>query len=334
MHRVRVLTMVVTVLCGWSAQALAQSANWVESVFPERAYDFGTVARGSKVRHSFRVVNNTNSEIQIADYRTKCGCTEVKLGARTIPPGAQTTVEAVVDTTRFQGYKPSGLTLVISKPAFAEVDLNLSCFIRGDVWLDPGFVDFGTINRGAEPTVTLNLNYNGGVPNWGIQRMVTQNAGVSAKLTEIARSGNHNVQYQLVAKLDPKHFNGPFKDEITLTTNDPNTPTIPVSVVGNVLSTVSVSPSIVNLGRIKAGSTVKKTVLVRSTQPFQITEINGKSDTVAVQVDQSASRAVHPVAVTVTAPSKPGPYSAVLEIATNLKDEPPAKFTTFATIEP
>ncbi len=58
---------------------LAQS-DWLTAAFPERAYDFGTVARGSQIRHAFPIVNTTNQDIRIADWRTKCGCTDVKVG--------------------------------------------------------------------------------------------------------------------------------------------------------------------------------------------------------------------------------------------------------------
>ena len=60
-----------------------------------------------------------------------------------IPPGTQTTVEATLNTTNFQGYKASGLTLILDRPAFVEVDLNLTCFIRGDIVMNPGQIDFG-----------------------------------------------------------------------------------------------------------------------------------------------------------------------------------------------
>src|SRR5438105_4333139 len=88
----------------------AGAQDWVSTAFPERAYDFGTVARGSKILHTFKLINRTNQEIHIADWRTKCGCTEVRVGAREVPPGTQTVIEAVLDTTKFQGYKASGLT--------------------------------------------------------------------------------------------------------------------------------------------------------------------------------------------------------------------------------
>ena len=142
-----------TFLVVWAALAIPRATRKIgsSSVFPERAFDFGTVARGSKVHHTFKLLNRTNQEIHIADWRTKCGCTEVRVGAREIPPGTQTIIEAVIDTTKFQGYKASGLTLVIDRPSFVEVDLNLTCFIQGEIVLNPGQVDFGIVRHASQP---------------------------------------------------------------------------------------------------------------------------------------------------------------------------------------
>src|SRR4028119_2114429 len=88
----------------------AAAQDWVSAVFPERSFDFGTVARGSKVHHAFRLINRTDQEVRIVNWRTKCGCTEVRVGARVIPPGTQTAVEAGLDTTKSQGDKAAGVT--------------------------------------------------------------------------------------------------------------------------------------------------------------------------------------------------------------------------------
>lgn len=329
MSRVSVLLAVWAVLAALPAHA----QNWVDSVLPERAFDFGTVARGSKIRHSFRLVNRTDQEIHIASWRTKCGCTEVRVGAKEIPPGTQTTIEAVIDTTKFLGYKPSGLTLIIDRPNFVEVDLNLSCFIRGDLVLNPGLVDFGTVQRGGSPAVTLTLTYAGGQPNWGVTKMNTKSEHVSAELRELGRSADGQLQYSLVATLKPSVANGYFKDEITLLTNDPSSPSVPISVSANVQTAVVVSPAIVNLGRVKPGDVIKKRVIVRSAQPFKVTSAKANKDGLSAPADDVA-KPVHTLDVTFTAPKVSGPYNAVFEIATDLKDEPPAKLTAFATIVP
>ncbi len=335
MRRVFLLSTVWAALAVTMARAQGP-ADWVQQVLPERAFDAGTVAKGSKVRHTFLLVNRLNQDVRIANWRTKCGCTEVKVGAQVIPPGAQTSIEAVIDTTRFDGYKPSGLTLVLDRPNFVEVDLNFSCFIRSDVVVSPGVADFGIVTRttSARPTLALNLNYGGGQPNWGITRMQTRSARVSAKLQERSRSGSGQVQYLLTATLDPAGVVGYYKDEITLYTNDHGNQSIPVSVTANVQAAVTVSPSPLILGQVKPGQVIKKTLLVKSARAFKLTELKTGKEEITAAPDSETSRPLHTVNLTIKVPSRPGPYHAVVEITTDLKDEPPAKLTTFATIVP
>src|SRR5580693_5177477 len=165
-----------------TGNARAADADWLTGVFPERAYDFGNVARGSQVRHAFLVVNRTGSDIRIADWRTKCGCTAVKVGARVIPPGTQTTVEATINTTNFLGPKASGLTLILDRPVFVEVDLNLTCFIRGDILMNPGQVDFGGVRRSPKlASASLTMTYAGGRSDWDIVKMKTRTDRVKAE---------------------------------------------------------------------------------------------------------------------------------------------------------
>jgi len=308
--------------------------SWVDSVFPERAFDFGNVARGSKVHHTFRLINRTGYEIHIADWRTKCGCTEVKVGARVIPDGTQTSIEAVIDTTKFVGHKASGLTLIIDQPNFVEVDLNLSCFIRGDITLMPGQVDFGTVQRSSSPKVSLQLSYAGGMPNWQVTKMKTQSNHVKAELKPVGTTIDGQQQFTLTATLYPTVSNGYFKDEITLETNDPSGPTIPISITANVQTAVVVSPSIINLGRVKPGTTITKKVVVRSAQPFKLTTLKANKDELSGKPDPEGARPLHTVDITFKAPDQVGPYNAVFEITTDLKDEPPATLRTFATVAP
>jgi hypothetical protein len=314
--------------------ATAGAQNWVAAVFPERSHDFGTVARGSKLRHAFRIVNTTDSEVHIADWHTKCGCTDVKVRSRDIPPGTQTTVEATLDTSQFQGYKPSGLTLILDRPQSAQIDLNMTCFIRGDLLLNPGQVDFGVVARKSKPTVSLTLTYMGGQSNWAVTKMNTISSLVSAQLRELEHPPGSPTQYQLIATLDSAAPSGYFKDEIALVTNDPSSPRIPISVVGTVQAAVSVSPSILNLGRLRPGQTVTQRVLVRSAQPFRLTELKSAKGDLTATPPSDEARTLQVVTVSLKAPTQTGPYNDVLEIATDLKDEPPAKVTAFATITP
>lgn len=316
--------------CPWAAEA----GDWTDVVFPERSHDFGTVARGSKLRHSFKLVNSTGQEVHIASWEKKCGCTDVKIGARDVPAGTQTVIEVLIDTTNFRDYKASGIKLILDRPSPASVDLNVTCFIRTDVTLNPGQADFGIVNRSKGPKLEMTLTYAGAQPNWAVTEMRTISDHMVAELKEQGRSVGGQVNYLLTATLRPSAPVGIFKDEITLKTNDPNSPSIPISVSAVVQSNVVVSPSVINFGTVKAGQTIQKTVLVRSAQPFQLTEIKPGQPDFTVPETGPSPKGLHSVVLTFKVPAKPGPYNTAVEFETDLKDEPPARLTAFATIVP
>ncbi|MGZ3393063.1 MAG: DUF1573 domain-containing protein [Isosphaeraceae bacterium] len=318
-----------------SPEVRAQGLDWVASALPERAYDFGTVARGSQVRHAFSLINRSDQEIRIADWRTKCGCTNIRVGAKVIPPGTQTTIEATIDTTKFLGYKPSGLTLIFDRPTFVEVDLNLTCFIRGDIVMNPGQMDFGIVRRSDKmPPASLTLTYAGGRSDWEVTKMKTQSSKVKAELRELSRTADGQINYTLTATLQPGVSNGYFKDEITLLTNDQSSPSIPISVVANIQSAVAVTPSIINFGGLRPGQSVSKTIVVRSKEPFSITRLSPSQEDLQPAEDEKGPRAVHQLKLTLKAPEQTGPHHATLTIETDIKDEPPALLKTFATVVP
>lgn len=321
----------VALLIGPCASALAQ--DWVDQVFPERKFELGTVARGSKLRHSFPVLNRTNQDVRIVDVQKKCGCTDVKIGAKLIPPGTKTTIDVELDTTRFSDYKSSGVTLILDQPEPRSVDLVLTSFIRGDIIVSPGNVEFGVVPRGEDRSLPLTIQYNGGQANWQIVKVETGPSGVVAELTETARTAA-SASYQLLVKLDSDSLQGAFKDEITLTTNDPRSPILPLSVSAIVQARVTVSPSTLVLGKVKPGQVVKKTVFARSATPFKVVDVGVKKGDLSGVVDGPEAKGLHPIVVTFKAPQEVGPSSGQLEIATDLPDEPAAKLTIFATVVP
>lgn len=333
MSSMRRLWFIIAAL-GWSGAGWAGAADWTTAVFPERSHDFGTVARGSKVRYSFPVINSTDRNIHIKSWRPKCACTDVRLGARDVPPGTQTVVEAVIDTTNFTGLKASGLVLNIDRPEPLDIDLSVTCFIRADLTLTPGLVDFGVVNRSAGPQAELNLTYAGAQTDWAIASAFTVSEHVTAKLTEQSRSPGGAVTYHLSVKLNPTVPVGFFKDEITLKTNDPTGPNLPVSVAAVVQSNVTVTPSVINMGAVRPGETVQKSFLVRAAQPFKIVAVESRSPDLVVAAPPDQAKPLHSLTFTFKAPTSPGAFNAAVEIQTDLKDEPPTRLMTFATIVP
>jgi hypothetical protein len=334
----RAFLLVLTVWFGLTTSAAqASQSDWVTVVFPERAYDFGTVARGSQLRHTFPVVNKTGSEIRIASSRPKCGCTDVRIGARVIPPGTQTTIEATIDTTKFQGPKASGLTLILSSPSNTEVDLNLSCFIRSEIVMSPGQIDFGVLAPTSKlPSASLTITYAGGRSNWEIVQITTQSTQVKARGEERSRSADGQIRWTVTATLQPGLRNGPFREEMTLTTNDTPPQRIPIWVLANIQSAVSATPSIINFGQIRAGETISRSnvVHVRSSAPFSLAKLTSSQSELQPLEEKPGAISDHSLNLTLKAPVTPGPFHAVVKIESDVKDEPPSQVKIFATIIP
>src|SRR6185312_5336638 len=95
-----------------------------------------------------------------------------------------------------------------------SVDLNLTCFIRSDVTLNPGQVDFGVVNRSTNPKIELVLAYAGGQADWAVSEMKTISDHMVAELREQGRSPGGQVSYVLTATLKPSAPVGFFKDQI------------------------------------------------------------------------------------------------------------------------
>ena len=223
---------------------------------------------------------------------------------------------------------------MIDRPVFQEIDFRLSCVIRGDLTLTPGEVNFGVVNRAGGKVEALNLQYVGAQPDWGVTRMQTLSPHVTARLTEQPRSVGSPVGYALSVSLNPSAPVGILKDEITLFTNDPTSPTIPVSVSAIVQSNVTVTPSVISLGQVRAGETLERTILVRSNGPFTLTGTKSNRPEMTLAAPNDKPAPLHQVKATFKAPTQPGPFHAVIELETDVKGEPPAKVNAFATVVP
>ena len=71
--------------------------------FGSTVHDWGTVVRGSTVKHSFQVQNAGGSPLIIDKVKPQCGCTAVDKPENPIAPGASATITLSIDTKRFKG---------------------------------------------------------------------------------------------------------------------------------------------------------------------------------------------------------------------------------------
>ena len=58
-----------------------RSQDWVKQMFETSSHDFGNVPRGAKAEYEFVLSNKYQEDLHIAQVRSSCGCTTMRLGS-------------------------------------------------------------------------------------------------------------------------------------------------------------------------------------------------------------------------------------------------------------
>jgi len=317
MIRRTVLTALVLLLMA-SSQASAQ--EWARKMFETTTHEFGSVPRGSKAQFRFVLENKYKEEVHIVGVRSSCGCTTPQIETQTLKTYEKGAIIATYNTNSFTGAKSATVTVTFDKPYYAEVQLNVSGFIRTDVVLTPGGVEFGTVDSGVALKKTIQITHTGD-SSWRITAIKSPNAHLTAEAfePEEARSRQNGVvQYNLTVKLDDKTPVGYVKDTLIVETSERSGGTFAVEVEGRVVPELSVSPASLFLGVLKPGEVVTKSVVVKGKKPFKIVGMECKDGKDCFQFKlPEESKPLHVIPVTFTAGETPGKVTGKIAITTD-----------------
>jgi hypothetical protein len=293
----------------------ANGQEWAKKMFKDTEHNFGTVVRDGKTEYSFVFENLYMEDVHVAAVRTSCGCTTPRIETPTLKTYEKGSIVAHFNTDTFSGQRGATVTVTIDKPYYAEVQLHVSGYIRTDVMVNPGSVQFGDIDQGNAFLQKVNVNYNGGSSNWKIVDVKSNNPNLKPEVVETNRNYGQ-ANYQLKVRLDEKTPVGYLNDQITLVTSDNQK--IPVLVEGRVEPSVSVSPAALFMGVVQPGQKVTKQLVVKSKKPFKIVSID--CDDKSFEFDTSkedAAKPVHLVPVTFLAGEDLGKIVKTIKIQTD-----------------
>ncbi len=337
MARRMMWTVLAGVVLSGLSMSTAQGANWADSLFAERSHNFGPVPRGAKVKHEFVLVNRLAEPVTILNLRPSCGCTSGRASTSSVNAGESAVIEAQMDTRNFLGNKATILfvTLVTASGREAEVRLNVVSNILADIVLNPGSIDFGTVLKGQGAQQVLTVDRING-QNWRFERMVSASRALTAQLVETKRDANGAVSYKLEVGIKPDAPAGPIRDEIRLLSNDPETPSIPVMVTGWVRGDLAASPSLLTMGEVNSAEGKEGRFIIRASQPFAITEVDGAGDGFSVAAPDGQRKTLHMLTVAY----KPeegttrGDLRRVFRVSTDIPGEPPLDLTATLHVAP
>jgi hypothetical protein len=274
-------------------------------MFSKLEHDFGVVARGTDAKYRLKITNSNPQAVHIADVTTTCGCTAARPAKETLAPQESTFVEITMNTVKFEGHKPSSVTVVFDRPAHAQVRLPIHAYIRRDVVMTPGGARFGSIARGSAAEQTIDVAY-AGRGDWKIKDIINNNPNIATRLVETRRNST-NVNYTLHLALGDEAPIGEFREQLTLVTDEQPNPYIPLLVEGRVEAEYTVSPEIVSFGNLAPGQRKTVNVVIRGKKPFLIERIESEETAGVFEVRlPKETKAVHVVPLAIIAPQDPG----------------------------
>lgn len=321
---------VIVLVAGLLAAAPAPAATWAEAMFSELQKDFGSVPRGQTQLHSFRVKNNTPNNAAISSLRVSCGCVTATARTGFLRPGEETSVDAQMDTSRFVGPRTVTVFVQFSSPAFEEVRLTVTANSRSDFALTPDTLALGQLKRGAGGTGTVTLTFYGN-RDARITKLRSETNYIRTTAVETRRL-DHEVTYTITARMRPDTPVGKWFTDIWVETNLIGVTQVRVPLTVEVLSPLTVSPSAVAFGEVKAGMEAERRVIVRGASPFKVLSVKGADAEVTV-VHSDAPREVHILKVKFK-PSKAGRVEKALKIVTDLKGDNEAAVKVEANVIP
>lgn len=313
MKRILIPVAIVTLL----ALNSSYGQQWAEKMFEDRSHDFGSVARDAKMEYRFKLKNIYMEDVHITSVDSSCGCATPRIEKPLLKTYEEGAIVAKLNTDRLRGHQSSTITVAIDKPRVARVQLHVKAYIYGEVLFDPPAVELGSVDQGESVEKVVSVTYTRGT-QWRILEAKSSNPHLSAEVVEQKREGG-KVTYELRAWLDEGAPVGYVRDCLVLVTNDSRAKEIPLTVEGQVMGSLTASPSSLFLGVLKPGDSVRKQIVVRAKKPFVVKSIKTDCDCFAFEIPEPAeAKPLHLVPVTFTARREPGSVSRTLRIETDL----------------
>jgi Protein of unknown function (DUF1573) len=302
----------------------AQEQDWAKAMFNETSHDFGVVAAGAKAEYKFTIENIYEEDAHVKSVQSSCGCTTAKIDKQSLKTWDKAELTAVVntDTRQFYGRKDATITVKFDLPYEAEVQVHIHAYIRRDVVVLPGMVQFGAVGQGTTVEKKVSVSY-AGRDDWRIERIENPNPYLDCQLTEISREGG-KVKYNLSVTLKPNAPAGYIQDQLVLVTNDVNSRAskVPVAVEGIISQALSVRPSPLFLGVIESGQPITKPLVVQGKMPFHITAVRSSDPRFHCKAPEGANP-VHLLPITFDAKDASGKITGKIHIETDYPNAKP-----------
>ncbi len=237
--------------------------------------DFGRVAQHQVREREIRVDNHGDEALIITEVYTSCSCTEVILGAETVPPGGHMILTLSFHSRDLSGESNKVLEISSNDPERSFIEVPLLAYIAAPIIVTPSdrTLDFGKLARGDSPGLEATLL----VEERESLAIAIEALDETRFVAEI-RQGESPRQAVLAVSVKPDAVAGQFRKLLRLTTDDPRQPKLDFELSGFVQGELSTKPSRLNFRFLSPGQEMAKELSVSAAGELDFRVTGGEVD--------------------------------------------------------
>ena len=245
-------------------------------------FDFGRVASGDPVKHTFIFTNIGNQVLEITAVQPQCGCTTAGDWTHKVEPGQTGTIPLQFNTSNYNGPVMKNVTITCNDRSQPTLAVQLKGTVWKPVEVNPQFAvmnippDSAT---GASTTVRVVNHLDDPLT---LSNPESSNKAFTAEL----RTNTPGKEYEVVIKAVPPLNPGNVQGSITMKTSSTKVPVVNITAWANVQAAVTVVPSQLTIPAAPLSTKVTSAITIQANTTNLLTlsepEVNAKD--VEVQI--------------------------------------------------
>ncbi len=254
----------------------------------EAVFDFGEQDNEQPVKHDFIIKNTGDGTLVIKKVKTSCGCTAAAPEDKTVEPGEETKIATTLKLKGRQGPTAKSVTVETNDPTTPAYKLQLKGTAIASIMIEPRMISFGRIVADSPRTSKATIK--------------TMKKDFTFHITEVDTSSSPNIQaevktleegkaYEVAVTLLEPLATGNLNGRLTVKTDAPTHPSIPLTVYAQVLGVLDVAPPKITV-QVTGDPTnmINMSLRVRPGQvsDFEVTEVVAPIPDMGAELDQRA----------------------------------------------
>jgi hypothetical protein len=263
--------------------------------FDSPVFDFGKVALGEKVHHTYYVTNTGNETLQISNVHPTCHCTIAGDWTHKVEPGSTGEIPVQFDSAGLGGQ----ITRTIDVYSNAKNGAHKMLQLKGMIWKPIEFPATAFIS--IPPDATNELSTTVRIVNQTDNPVTFSNVVSANRMFDaVLKETKPGKEYDLVITAHPPYPAGSTSGLIAVNTSLAGTPIIHVTAMANLTPAVQVSPSQVYLNpRPDRAMTNPVTIIANTTNVLSLSNPKCSDSRIGVEIQPGARQGMFRLLVVV-----------------------------------